>query len=410
MKIWIIKTGEQTELDNNARLLRSGQIFENLKKENYDITWFNSTFNHQIKKQRFFKTTILKKKKTKIIYLYGNSYKNNISLSRFFSQLLNAIEFFKYVKNAKFAKPDLIISSYPTAELSFISCFYAKSKKVPYILDVRDMWPDIIFSNLNYFKKFLFLPVFIFWNIIFKYCINNSQSIISISENFLSWTLKKGDISKNKNHKYFYLTKPLNNRTNKLNNHKISKIYKKHSHYIKIIYCGSVSKRHDFISFFKALENIKNKKICLYICGKGVFYEELKNKFRNSKKLFFIGWVNNNELNYLLSKCDYGLLPYKSKDFKMSYPNKISEYLSNNLKIITCTDGLTKKLIIRKKIGYYYKYKSEISVFNILQKIKKNNDQNSFNVYKKMFDYNFIMKNMINHFKKIIVQHKLNIL
>ena len=99
MKIWIIKTGEQTELDNNARLLRSGQIFENLKKENYDITWFNITFNHQIKKQRFFKTTILKKKKNKIIYLYGNSYKNNISLSRFFSQLLNAIEFFKYVKN-----------------------------------------------------------------------------------------------------------------------------------------------------------------------------------------------------------------------------------------------------------------------------------------------------------------------
>ena len=71
MKIWIIKTGEQTELDNNARLLRSGQIFENLKKENYHITWFNSTFNHQIKKQRFFKTTILKKKKLKLFTSTG---------------------------------------------------------------------------------------------------------------------------------------------------------------------------------------------------------------------------------------------------------------------------------------------------------------------------------------------------
>ena len=32
MKIWIIKTGEQTEHDANPRLLRSAQIFQTLKK------------------------------------------------------------------------------------------------------------------------------------------------------------------------------------------------------------------------------------------------------------------------------------------------------------------------------------------------------------------------------------------
>ena len=48
MKIWIIKTGEQTEHDANPRLLRSAQIFQTLKI-GASITWFNSSFNHQLK-------------------------------------------------------------------------------------------------------------------------------------------------------------------------------------------------------------------------------------------------------------------------------------------------------------------------------------------------------------------------
>ena len=73
MKIWIIKTGEQTEHDVNPRLLRSAQIFQALKKRGASITWFNSSFNHQLKKQRFKRTTTIRSGSSEIIYLYGNS-------------------------------------------------------------------------------------------------------------------------------------------------------------------------------------------------------------------------------------------------------------------------------------------------------------------------------------------------
>lgn len=48
MKIWLIKIGEETPLDNNARLLRTGQLFLELAKTE-NVTWFNCTFNHQKK-------------------------------------------------------------------------------------------------------------------------------------------------------------------------------------------------------------------------------------------------------------------------------------------------------------------------------------------------------------------------
>jgi hypothetical protein len=407
MNIWIIKTGEQTEYDNNARFLRSGQIFQFLKKKGVHVTWFNSTFNHQIKKQRFNKTTSLKSANCKIIYLYGNSYENNISFKRFKSQIINAFEFFKFIKNKKYRKPDLIISNYPTVELSLISCMFAKKNKIPYLIDVRDMWPDIILNNLSLYKKIFFYPIFLIWNQCFRYCLKNSSSIISISDNFLNWTLKKAKIVKNSSHKYFYLTKQLK-KTNNFNcDVKLLNYLNDKKKYTKIIYCGSISKRHDFETVFNALNETKNKKIIVLVCGKGTYFNELRYKFKNVKNLYFLGWMNDINLNLLLSSSDYGLLPYNSIDFEMSYPNKLSEYLSNNLKIISCIDGITRKLIKNENIGYTYNYKSKNSLLKIFNKIKKKKDVNSITLYKNMFCYKKIMNDFYLHVKSIIEKNSL---
>ena len=401
MNIWIIKTGEQTEHDPNSRLLRSGQIFQTLKKKGVNITWFNSSFNHQLKKQRFKRTTILRNGRSKIVYLYGNSYENNISFKRFKSQIVNAIEFIKYLTKNKYENPDLIISSYPTVELSFLSCLYAKKNNIPFLIDVRDMWPDIILKNLTLYKKFFFYPIFFVWNKCFKYCLKNASSIVSISHSFLNWSLNKGNISKSKFHKYFLFTKQIE--TKKFFNlkEKKFKFLKEKKRFIKVIYCGSISKRHDFETFFHALKFTNNKKIITLVCGKGLYFDELKYKYRQNKNLFFLGWMNNKNLNYLLSICDYGLLPYHSMDFEMSYPNKLSEYLSNNLKILSCIGGISKKLIKNKNLGHIYKYKSEKALLRILNQLKKNQDKKSINTYNKIFSYDKIMNNFLIHIEKV---------
>ena len=85
----------------------------------------------------------------------------------------------------------------------------------------------------------------------------------------------------------------------------------------------------------------------------------------------------------------------------MSYPNKLSEYLSNNLKIISCISGISMKLIKNKSLGHIYKYKSEIALLEILNKLKKNQDKRSINIYNKMFSYEKIMNEFLIHIEKI---------
>lgn len=236
----------------------------------------------------------------------------------------------------------------------------------------------------------------------FKYCLKNSLSIISISKSFLDWTLKKGDISKSNFHKFFYLTKQKESKKNFSFDSRKFNFLKKKNFFTKIIYCGSISKRHDFETFFNAMKFTKNKKIIVLVCGNGTYFDELKEKYKYNKQLYFLGWLNNKNLNYLLSISDYGMLPYNSIDFEMSYPNKLSEYLSNNLKIISCIDGITRKLIKNKKIGYIYNYKSKVSLIKILDKLKKNRDKKSINIYNKLFSYDTITSNLLTHIEKIM--------
>lgn len=299
--------------------------------------------------------------------------------------------------------PDLIISSFPTVELSWFSCIYAKKKKIPFILDVRDMWPHIILKNLHVSKKIFFLPIFYLWKKMFIYSLKNSKKIFSITKEFLKWSLSIAHIKINKKkHKYFYLTKPKNNKKPlKYTSSKLRKNINNIKNHINIIFCGSVSERHNFQIILEAFKNIKNKNVNFIFCGKGKIYENLRNNYNDNKNIFFLGWLNNNDLNFILKNCNYGLLPYNGDDFNMSYPNKIAEYLSNNLKIITCVNGITKKLIIQKKVGYFYKANSYNSFFNLLKNLTFNKKNNSYILYKQMFDYKMIMKKKITFIKSL---------
>jgi len=402
MKIWLIKIGEETPLDKNVRLLRTGQLFLELAKTD-NVTWFNCTFNHQKKKQRFNKTTTKKfNKNAEIVYLYNLSYYKNISFKRFISQIYCAFEFYKFIKK-NFELPDVIISSYPTVELSWLACIYAKKKKIPFILDVRDMWPHVIIKNLHLSKKIFFLPFFYLWKKMFIYSLKNSKKIFSITKEFLKWSLSIANIKFNsKKHKYFYLTKPKNNKNSlKYTNRELKKIIINIKDHINIIFCGSISERHNFQIILEAFKNIKNKNVNFIFCGNGKIYENLRNNYNDNKNIFFLGWLNNNDLNFILKNCNYGLLPYNGDDFNMSYPNKIAEYLSNNLKIITCVNGITKKLIIQKKVGYFYKANSYNSFFNLLKNLTFNKKNNSYILYKQMFDYKMIMKKKITLIKSL---------
>ena len=67
----------------------------------------------------------------------------------------------------------------------------------------------------------------------------------------------------------------------------------------------------------------------------------------------FLGWLNADEINQLMSASDFGLLPYDLPDFTLSIPNKFVEYISGGLPVISCTDGEVRKFLEKFKVGVW---------------------------------------------------------
>ena len=355
MNIWIFVLGEPIESDSaNIRLHRSGMLTKYLVAAGHKVTFWTSNVNHVEKKLRHKETHIskLNENYTEVI-LSGRIYKKNISIKRILHNIDVTREFRRISDN--FEEPDIVVTKYPIIELSDAVINFCKKKNIPSIVDIRDFWPDIFYETLP--KKIKFIGHII----------------------FLPWKVKAINIIKNA-----------------------------HS-----IYCffGSLSNRIELNTVINAAELFhkkNNKKIKLVICGSGEMTNILLDKSKTTPSLILPGWINKNEINTLLSVSKAGLLPYPSSlEFVRSYPNKVGEYLSKNLPILSSVQGEMEALLKDRNCGITYKNKSAQSLVEAIEFIEDNENQrvimseNAKKCFQEKFDSNIVYKKYVKYIESI---------
>lgn len=378
MKIIVLTVGEPPLYDESKRLHRSGILSHKLSIK-HKVEYWSSNFFHQ-KKEYFDIGKYKINKNLNFVSFRSLGYNKNISIKRYIDQFLFAFYiFFKLLKNRK--NIDLIIVSMPTCDLAFSVSLFSKIFKIKYIVDVRDMWPDIFWLKFNKKKfisliiKLLSLPQIIFRN----YALKNANGITSITQDFLEWSTKK-----NKNKKllsnYFYLS-PNNNFTKILN--------KTFNDKINICFFGVISySKFDFKTLIKFLNTHDSNNLIFHICGDGDDLEKLKKDFSKYPNVKIYGYLNINDLSKIANISHYGLANYiPTEDFNMSIPNKIIEYLSYNIQIIYSLEGSTKKLLSANNIGRYYKSGDIYSLISVLSNLPySQSGALYYNFYKEYFD------------------------
>ncbi len=393
MKIIIITVGEPPLIFKDHRLHRSAILSLELSKDS-EVEYWSSNFFHQTK--NFFKSGNYKINQNltfKSIKTLG--YKKNVSILRFIDQFVFAIKVFVLLFFQK-NKPSLIIASLPTCDLSFCVSVYAKLFNVKYIIDVRDMWPDIFWLRkknkfIRLIIKILSTPQIFFRN----FSIKNADGLVSITNEFLDWTKSKSNNLSNQLIEYFYLSPPFIDY--KKNNHSSSSE-------INIIFIGVISyQKFDFINLLNVLKKIK-KNIKFHIFGDGDDLNKLKRDSQNITYIKIYGYNNHDKILNVAKSCHYGLANYNpTVDFKMSIPNKIIEYLSYDLDIIYCLDGSSKRFLEKNKIGKYYRYNDQKSLENLLNSLEINyKPYNSRSIYDKNFNPNKVYESYKNFIKKIL--------
>lgn len=410
MKIWIVSDGEPLPSDNSkVRLRRMGNLANILNKRGHEILWFSSNFDHYNKKFRSIddKVTYIDDKYM-LLLLATRGYKKNVSLQRFIHFKMIAKKFKTY--SEKLSKPDIIISTLAPIEVSKAVKEFSEQYKIPLIIDIRDLWPDIYFEvtpkSTHVFIKMLVSKT---KRDLFK-ILNKDTSIIGVTSKFLEYGLEIGKRKRHSNDRIFHTAYPSNHlleSKNKFENHWSKYNIKKDDFIVSFV--GNFGKQFELETVFESINQLKDTNIKFVLCGTGEKYEKYKEKTMNNDNVILPGWINKDEIGSLLTNSDIGIAPYiNSKNFRLNCPNKFGEYLASKLPILVSVDGVMNELLKENNCGFMYKeshdLSSKIKKYYLDQNLLKEHKNNSYCLYKKSFDVETVYHEFADFIEKFQVK------
>jgi glycosyltransferase involved in cell wall biosynthesis len=379
MRIWLVQSGEEMPVDGiGTRLMRTALLANELTLRGHEVTYWNATFNHQKKIQRFDQTTkICQNESYKTIYLHGRSYRNNISLARIFSQMQNAAEFRRLAPNEP--RPDVILCGFPTIELAVAVTDYAKKRKIAVAIDCRDMWPDIFQERLPNFAKCAASPLLARWEHLKVRCMRNASAITGITQEFVEWGLRSAQRPQSELDIPFHLSisseAPSQKDIAAARDIWLGKFGKLDDNALICCFAGSLSKRLDLSTLLFAADILAEEDqsgFRIVLCGNGDQKRLVSDKAKSNPVLIYPGWCGRAELVSLMQISACGLLPYpNTPDFLASFPNKIGEYLMSGLPVLTALNGATDRMLAPHGLKIAYSEGDHSSLVAALRDFRK---------------------------------------
>jgi len=408
MRVWLITVGEPLPIDgNNDRPLRAGILANILVEGGHEVLWWTSSFDHVRKRQRCgTDTTKVLGDRYRITMLRANGYRNNISLARLLNHRGVAEKFRKY--SATERKPDVILCSLPTLELSVEAVRYGKRNNVPVVIDIRDLWPDLIAELTPKWgqgaMKLLLAPMF---NDVREAC-TEATAIFALTPEFLKWGLDYAGREVGSWDKVFPMgytsLSPTRGEVEEATKGWRSVGVKKED--FNICYFGSIGHQSDIGTVINAARIlIKGPRIFRFvICGSGDKLEYYKKKGMGCSNVLFPGWVNRTDIWSLMRISSMGLVAFVNKsNYTLNLPNKPIEYLSAGLPIVSSLSGVLARLLMENHCGVTYEEGRPDSLAAALMRLYDDRDalgdmsRNARSLYERSFVAERVYGEMIRH-------------
>lgn len=357
MRIWIVKYGESVPFlpdSVGSHLFRSGELARRLVERGHEVVWWTGQFEHPTKLYHRIpgnEVPIPGSENSKVVLLYSPGYSSNISLMRFYDHWRIGRSFREAA--VKEPVPDIIVASMPTPELVRASSDYADRHGVPLMVDVRDLWPDVIADRLE--KKFGFAPKWLLYPYErdVKHSLSHADSVTAITQGCLEWAQLKGnrtDAQADHDRVFRLASRPISR--NQTRWQEIETAWKNrgfdpNSGKTIFAWAGSLTNQQATRALVQAqtlLSKEVRDRIQVVICGRGDLQNQILSVKQACEHLIYAGFVPRDEVQFLYDNSHYGLLCYdNTPDFQASFPNKFGEYLMSGLSVVTTINGVMQE-------------------------------------------------------------------
>lgn len=301
-----------------------------------------------------------------------------------------------------FIKTDLIIATSPQFFTALAGRHLAFWKKKPWIMEVRDLWPESI-KNVDAINDG-FAIKYLEWEE--KRCYKKAKGIVTVTDTFKKVIEKKGI------HDKFKVVKNGANLELFAPKQKNIALLKKLGLDNKFLigYIGTHGMAHKLDFIIESASKIEDNEIHFLFIGAGAEKGKIVKLAKKLKlnNVTFLDPVPKSEIVDYLSLIDVALIPLKRSElFKTVIPSKIFESAAMQKPILLGVDGESRGIIEKYKAGLYFEPESEKDFLKKL-KMMKENRQEYVDMQKgclnlaKAFDRKKLAQEMLEFMKQII--------
>ena len=311
---------------------------------------------------------------------------NNGFMKRIIDYVSYAITSFLF---GLFVKTDLIIATSPQFFTAISGRMLSLFKRIPWVMEVRDLWPDSIAAvgSMNKNSK-----VFKILKKIENHLYKTASKIIVVTDSFKNYLINEHNILPEKIgvFKNGIIINNLNKP--KLNDVIALKESLGLENKIVISYIGTHGLAHGLKFILDSISKIRDLKYHFLFIGDGAEKQKLLDysKTVHSDNFTFLNSVAKSEIPLYTDISNYAIVNLiKSNEFKNVIPSKIFENIAMYKPILLGVEGEAKKLIEKYQVGITYQPNDTQSFINAIYDVEKIN-RNFFisNCDKMLEDFN----------------------
>ncbi len=283
-------------------------------------------------------------------------YKSGIRIIRVYSyishsksKILRALTYLSFMVSAFLAcifvkKPDVIYAYHPQLTTGFIAVFFKWFRRVPFITDVQDLWPDALAATGLQPDGRLYGLLGGLCRLVYR----QAAHIVVLSVGYRAALIERGI--------------PAN---------KISVVYNWHAdeapltqspegrllpvgYKYTFVYAGNLGSAQALLSAIDAFAQLKDESVSFVLIGAGVEKDDLERYARSisADNIFFLGYIPSQEIKAYLAEADVLFVHLRDEDlFKITIPSKIQAYLSSGKPILMAVGGESNQIVLDAGAG-----------------------------------------------------------
>lgn len=314
---------------------------DNIYKAFYEFDRFIITadFNHATKQYK------PENQSEFVHFIHVPSYQKNLSIKRIYSHIVFAIKLYRYLFGLDI-HPQLIYCAMPASLTAYYCGRFCKRRKIKFVVDVIDLWPDSLFPiSLKY--KFL-KPLFSPWTYITNKAYSMADYISAESKKYAEIALKK---SKTTKWSHTYLGVDMEEMNRLVLSSKVPD--RTENEEIWICYGGSLGNSYDFDSILEAIKYIDSEGINyrFFFVAEGECRNQISDYIQENKlNAQITGRMPYNDYLKYLSRCDIAINSFKATT-KVVYSYKFNDYVGLKLFVLNNLQGETADMVNEYSIG-----------------------------------------------------------